>query len=67
MSYVHLYMYVQTAITGDTEDHNGEFRVVDGVLQKTPDVVHVDDVHNLFSRVPAEGRQCANCNDVGSS
>ena len=65
-------MYFQTAVDEDTEDRAtdplGEVEVtVDGVLRPTADVLHVDNVHNLFSRVPAEGRQCANCNDVGSS
>lgn len=62
-------MYFQTAVAGDPEnyeDPTGEFEVVDGVLHKT-DVLHVDNVHNLFSRVPAEGRQCTNCKNVGSS
>ena len=52
-------MYFQTAVAGDTEDPLGEFQVVDGVLHQT-DVLHVDNVHNLFPRIPAEGRQCAN-------
>ena len=59
-------MYFQTAVAGDPEDPLGEFQVVDGVLHKTG-VLHVDNVDSLFSHVPAEGRQCANCNDVGSS
>jgi hypothetical protein len=59
-------MYFQTAVPGDLEDPTGEYEVVGGVLHQT-DVLQVDDVGNLFSRVPAEGRQCANCKIVGSS
>ena len=48
-------MYFQTTVSEDDD-----FEVVDGVL-------HVRDIDELFARVPAEGRRCPNCDDLGSS